>query len=94
MADIYSFISKDAVESAGRVIDAVIETFALLVREPNAGVLYRTENPNLHGVKMMPVTRYRNYLIFYRTMAECVRILYVVHGARNLVRFFAETPRV
>lgn len=93
MADVYSFISNDSVESAGRVIDAVIDTFALLVREPDAGVLYRTENPKLRGIKMLPVTRYRNYLVFYRTTAECVRILYVVHGARNLVQFFTETPR-
>ena len=93
LADIYLFISKDDLEAAGRVIDAVIETFDLLVREPNAGVLYRTENSKLRGVKMMPVARYRNYLVFYRTAADYVRILYVVHGARNLVRFFADAPR-
>ena len=94
LADIYSFISEDNVEAAGHVIDAVLDTFGLLVREPSAGVAYRTENPRLRGVKMIPVTRYRNYLVFYRTAADYVRILYVVHGARNLVRFFAETPRV
>ena len=91
---IYSFIKKDDLAAAERVLDAIEESFELLIREPNAGILYRTENRSLRGIKMLPVARYRNYLVFYRTTAECVRILYVVHGARNLVRFFAETPRV
>ena len=42
---------------------------------------------------MIPVSGYPNYLVFYLVMPESIHVLYVVHGARNLVRFFAETPR-
>jgi toxin ParE1/3/4 len=91
---VYSFVAKSDEIAAERVLNAIGDTFELLAQEPDVGVLYRTANPKLHGVKMMPVTRYRNYLVFYRIAADHVRILYVVHGARNLVHFFAETPRV
>lgn len=91
---VYSFIAKTDGIAAGRVLDAIGDTLELLANEPKAGVVYQTRNPTLRGVKMMPVARYRNYLVFYRAETDCVRILYVVHGARNLVRFFAETPRV
>lgn len=91
---IYSFIAKDDVSAAERVLAAVGETFELLAREPEAGVSYQTRNSKLRGVKMIPVAGYRNYLVFYRVSAECVRILYVVHGARNLLRLFAERSRV
>ena len=66
LADIYSFIAKDDAVAALRVMDAAGETFSLLAREPESGVLYRTENSKLPGVKMIPVVRYRNYLVFYR----------------------------
>lgn len=91
---VHSFVAKNDEIAAERVLDAIGDTFELLAQEPDAGVLYRTANPRLRGVKMIPVTRYRNYLVFYRAAENHVRILYVVHGARNLVRFFAETPRV
>ena len=90
---IYSFIAKDDEAAAERVLDAVSQTFALLVSQPDAGVVYRTRNTNLRGVKMIPVEGYRNFVVFYRTAADYVRVLYVVHGARNLVRFFADAPR-
>ena len=94
MPVIYSFIAKDDVSAAEHVLDAIGDTFELLTREPDAGVSYKTRNSKLRGMKMIPVAGYRNYLVFYRVGAECVRILYVVHGARDLVRFLAERPRV
>ena len=76
------------------MLDAIGDTFEFLTREVDAGVSYQTRNPKLRGLRMIPVDAYRNYLVFYRVTAGCVRILYVVHGARDLVRFLAERPRV
>lgn len=42
---------------------------------------------------MFPIGGYPNYLVFYRVESDFVRVLYVVHGARHLPRFFQNDPR-
>lgn len=42
---------------------------------------------------MLPVTRFHDYLIFYRFESDVVRILYVTHGARDLLRLFRRESR-
>jgi plasmid stabilization system protein ParE len=39
-------------------------------------------------LRMLPVSGFQNYLVFYRDEGESVRVLYVVHGARHLLRLF------
>lgn len=43
---------------------------------------------------MFPVNDFQNYLVFYQFKADCIRILYVTHGARHLLRFFRREPRI
>ncbi len=68
-------------------------TLQQLARQPLSGVIFRTRNPRLAGVRMLPVAGFENYLVFYRVEPEAVRLLYVVHGARHLPRLFRREPR-
>lgn len=43
---------------------------------------------------MLPVDGYPNYLVFYRSESDLVRVLYVVHGARHLSHLFRREPRI
>lgn len=90
---IYEHIAEDNPEAAERVLKAIGATFDLISDQPECGVLYRTRNRELQSIRMLPVTGYSNYLIFYRVHAEAVRILYVVHGARHLLRLFRRDVR-
>ena len=87
LPEIYAFIARDNVAAAERVLDAMEETFETLSEQPEAGVGYRTVNPKLRGMRMLPVVGFENYLVFYRLAQGVVRILYVVHGARHLPNF-------
>jgi toxin ParE1/3/4 len=86
---IYASVARDNPAAAERVLDAVEATFEQLTRQPECGVTYRSRDRKLPDVRMLPV----NYLVFYRIEAQAVRILYVVHGARHLPRFFRQEPR-
>lgn len=90
---IYASIARDNPAAAERVLDAVEATFDQLTRQPESGVTYRSRNRNLPDVRMLPVIGFANYLVFYRIETDEVRILYVVHGARHLPRFFLREPR-
>ena len=93
MPSIYAFIARDDPSAAERVLNAVDATFALLAAQPESGVLYPTRNEMLRDVRMLPVSGFNNYLVFYRIGDGAVRVLYVVHGARHLPRLFRREPR-
>ena len=90
---IYAFIARDNPAAAEDVLAAVEATFDRLARQPECGVLYANRDPRLRELRMLPVDRFPNYLVFYRLEGDAVRILYVVHGARHLPRFFRSEPR-
>lgn len=68
---------------------AVKEGYQLLAMMPGAGSLRDYGNPVLAGMRVWPVPRFRNHLIFYLATQEQVRILRVLHGAQNLGAIFA-----
>src|SRR5713226_8246174 len=48
------------------------------------GSLYESDEPELAGVRFFPVTRFRNYLVFYRPTTTGIEVLRVLHGARDI----------
>ena len=90
---IYSFIAQHDVAAAERVLDAVEETFRQLAQQSDCGVLYPTRNRKLQGLRMFPITGFRNYLVFYRVETLSIHILYVTHGGRHLLRLFRRESR-
>ena len=93
LPEIYSHIAHENPAAAERVLDAVEATFNLLAREPEAGVVYPTRNTKLRVLRMLPVIGFQNYLVFHRVKNGTVRVLYVTHGARHLLRLFRRTSR-
>ena len=91
---IYAFIARNDRAAAERVLDAVDTTLALLASQPECGVLFPSRNSSLRGVRMLPVTGFSNYLVFYRITGDAVRVLYIVHGARHLPRLFRRERRM
>ena len=43
------------------------------------------------GVRLWPVSRYRDYLILNRIESEQMRVLRILHAAEDWTRFFGET---
>ena len=90
---IYAYIARDNPAAAERVLNAVEATLQQLARQPLSSMIFRTPNPRLAGLRMLPVAGFENYLVFYRAESDAVRLLYVVHGARQLPRLFRRKPR-
>lgn len=90
---IYAYIARDNPAAAERVLDAVEATFAQIAEQPECGVPYPTRNLQMKAVRMLPVSGFNNYLVFYRVEGDAVRVLYVVHGARHLPRLFRRERR-
>ena len=94
LPDIYRHIARDNPSAAERVLTAIETTFTHLVQQPEIGVLYPTRNPGMRDVRMLPVSGFNQYLVFYRLEGDAVRVLHVVHGARHLPRLFQRELRI
>lgn len=93
--EITSFIMSDNPEAADAVLSSIDDAFLAVTSSPALGTLYHPGRKVLKGIRMIPVTPYRNYVIFYRPLPEDagVRILYVLHGARDVARFIKDSRR-
>jgi len=95
LVEIAEHIASDDPVAAKRVVSAIRDTFILLAGHSLLGTEYSPLRRTLNGVRMITVTEYPNYLIYYRPLPEDagVRILYVLHGARDAVAFAKEHRR-
>ena len=75
---IYAYISRDNPSAAEAVLEAIATTLACIAAQPESGVLYSTRNPKINNLRMLPVSNFKNYLIFYRIQSDSIRVLYVV----------------
>ena len=76
--EIYSYIAADNPAAAASVRTQIEHTVTLIGSLPQMGrIKYR------QVVRMLPVRRYPQYLIFYAIEANEVVILNVRHGARR-----------
>jgi toxin ParE1/3/4 len=83
-------ISDDNPTAAAAVFEAYEYSLELLKTTPDMGRLYRSANPRLANIRVLPIHRYRNYLIFYRHIGERVEVLHIWHGARDIVALLAD----
>ena len=88
---IFDYLDEHAGESvADRFYDAVIETVERLVRSPNLGERFPTQNPKLQGMRVWRVDGFPQHLIFYRPVDGRLEILRVFHGARDYATILGE----
>ena len=93
LVEIGAFIARDNLMAAEAVLLAIEATFDQLKHQPLSGVAWRSPVRKLAGMRMLPVQIYPTYLIFHRANADFVRILYVVHSARDLPTLFQKDVR-
>jgi toxin ParE1/3/4 len=69
---------------ADRLVDEIVERFALLVQFPLVG---RKSDRIRPGTLSFPVGK---YVIYYRKSRDIIQILHVFHGARDQARAFMQ----
>ena len=77
-------IADDNPSAAAAVYEAYEYSLELLKTTPDIGRPYQSPDPRLAHVRVRPIHRFRNYLIFYRHIGEVIEVLHIWHGARNI----------
>ena len=80
--EIWSYIARDSTDAANRVEEAIYDACRLLARSPNVGQV----RPDLtqRTLRFWTVSPFKNYVIIYDAEIRPLRILRILHGARNL----------
>jgi len=68
---------------------AVTSTLLRIARVPHAGVPCRFKAEELRGTRRLPVAGFPMHLVFYQFKEDEIRVLRVVHGARDLEALFS-----
>ena len=77
--------------AAARVRATIVKQSLELANMPGKGMALREPaNEQEMGVRLWPISRYRNYLILYRIEPELIRVLRILHAAQDWTRFFGK----
>ena len=93
LLDIAAYVANHDIAAAKRLLDAVELTFTWICQFPLAGKRIRTPRTHLAEIRMTPVQGFRDYLIFFLPSKNEVKILYVIHGARNIPKLLTQDQR-
>ena len=75
---------RSSPERAIRFLRAADSVLKRLAKMPGLGTRYESADPAFADLRVAPVSRFKNYLIFYRPVADGIEVLRVLHGARDL----------
>ena len=87
LVEIWSYIAVDSPDAADRVIAAIDLCVRMISTHPSVG---RRRDELSAGLRSFPTGK---YVIYYRDLPNAVRIIRVLHGARNLKRIFSPSKR-
>ena len=88
--DLATWIARDSKDAAFRFFDAVDASIVSLRSMPLRGSLKKLASPKPVDVRSFAVAGFPNHLILYHVRGAEVRVLAVVHGARDYRKLLRE----
>lgn len=58
-------------------------TFAAIAARPGIGTPYPPDDPRFVGLRCFPLSLFKSYIVFCRTIAGGIEVWNVLHGARD-----------
>jgi toxin ParE1/3/4 len=88
MRAIVAYIATDNPDAAARFVPALEATYAQVVALPGMGRVRHFGRKELQGVRIIPVTGFEHYLLFYTALGTHVKVLRILHAARDFPTIF------
>lgn len=86
MINIYAYLAQRSEQAADRFLEESHAVFERIAWMPGIGRCWESELPALKELRYTAVSRrFHNYLVFYRTDSQTVRIVTVLHGMQDLM---------
>jgi toxin ParE1/3/4 len=85
LLDIWNFIANESLEKADIFLQKMENKLKILAENPGVG---RKRDELLPNLRSFPVG---SYLIFYYSINKGIEVVRVLHGARDIPNFFADS---
>ncbi len=83
----YAYLGEEAsIQTADRFLNAVEKTLNLIATSPGIGATHQTNKLQLAGLRVLAVSKFKRYLLFYRAFDDRIELVRVLHGARDIRR--------
>ena len=79
----FVYIGERNLDAGERFLDAVNLDLRTIGSMPGMGAICEFADPRLKDIRSLPVSGFRNYLIFYPIGTDRVEFLRLLHGARD-----------
>lgn len=89
-AAFYDYQETIGLEKAFEFVDAVRESFELLVQMPHIGSPREFRHSRVRNMRMWIVKGFSDYLIFYRPTEDAIEVIRVLHGKRDIEEIFSD----
>ena len=85
LIDIFRDLERAAgLDTARRFLKQAEATFRRLANMPNVGGSYEAEHPALADIRFFTISRFKNYVVFYRPAPRGIEIIRILHAARDI----------
>ena len=89
---IEDYIAAHSPAAAARVRAAIVRQSLQLGKTPAKGMALQAPRGRQEiGVRLWPVSHYRNYLVLYKIEPELIRVLRILNASRDWTRFFGKS---
>ena len=85
---IWEYIAIDNMDAADRFLEAALAAFQELARMPGMGRKRNLSQARLCELRSFRGRGFENYLIFYGPISDGIEVFHIIHGARDLDRFW------
>jgi toxin ParE1/3/4 len=86
--DIVTYIAADNPEAAARFVPALEATCAAIALLPGMGSVRNFVRKDLQGVRILPVSGFAHYLIFYIPAGRSMHVIRILHASRDFPKLF------
>jgi toxin ParE1/3/4 len=90
LAELSQFIARDDLDAALKFLAAADDACEKLAAMPGMGATREFKNPLFASVRFWPIKGFTNYLIFYEPTKRGIKLVRVLHGARDIDAAFED----
>ena len=87
---IFAYLASQNLDVATRFFEAFWNDALRLAFMPGMGAKTTFRRRDLRDLRSWPIKGFQKYLIFYKPVGKQIRILRVVHGARDIPSIFED----
>jgi toxin ParE1/3/4 len=82
------YLGEQSPTTGFRFYDPAEKAFQSLARMPEMGSLWGSANPQFVDMRVWPIRRFENFLIFYRPLNQGIEVIRVLHASRDIESIF------